>query len=125
MLIFSFFFFTQKVMERRFLIGTMSKEEVIALIRDNLDILENTHPPRRSDAFYMNSYQKVAYRELMDLIRKQEDLPFQLSLTELIVSYRDKMNQYCCTHPNMEHKLIFSVAADVAQSILDEGGLLN
>lgn len=112
-------------MERRFLIGTMSREEVIALIRNNLDILENTHPPRRSDTFCMNSYQKVAYRELLDLIRKQNDLPFQLSLTELIVSYRDKMNQYCCAHPNMEHKLIFSVAADVAQSILDEGGLLN
>lgn len=90
----------------------------IQIIEDDLRRAEShTTSPNLVTNFAQDSYSKSTYRDLIRLLKENEDVP----PVNIIRNYVKKMEEYSCN--NMFSSFIFSVSHDTAEYVLDE--LLN
>lgn len=90
-------------------------EMAIRMIEDDLRRAEkNTTSPYSVIEFAQDSYCKTTYLELIDLLKKNKDMPPIV----LIEDYVKKMEKYSCA--NEFSSFMFAVSHDVAEYVLDE-----
>lgn len=95
----------------------MSEAQKLAykVVSAYIDELENSPNPIehwRSSYMAQRSYAKTAAYDILELLRDSTEPPLVV-----IEEYRDKMNEYACL--NKHGSIIFSVAADTADNIVD------
>lgn len=92
-----------------------ANETAIQIVKDYIPKLERS--PGwwwRSSEFAQWSYAKTAAKEVLDLLEENTDTPPLVVIEE----YRDRMNQFACVNP--VRSIMYSVAADIAEDIIDE-----
>ena len=100
----------------------MSMLELEEFVQNYLDKLEWQHPPQRSDKFIINCMSKWACKELLRDIHMSisGELLFQLTPSELIENFIDRMNRYACEISSKNARYRFAVAADAGEYVREE-----
>lgn len=96
----------------------MSNNEMKREIRRYMEKLEYMHPLAGTDKFIENSFEKWACKELLKEFDAEKDLPFRLTVIEILTAFSEKMKNYASK--NQRNSLMFRIAEGTVEYFIEE-----
>lgn len=93
---------------------------MIMIVESYLEMLNCKHPPIKSSKFEEVAYSKMACEEILARLKASGDLPFEMTVLDILEEFVDRMKHFECEHENMQHKTCFMEAAFLGEYFIEQ-----
>lgn len=93
---------------------------MIFIVETYLSALKLKHPPIRSNKFSEVAYSKAACEEILGLLKSSGDLPFEITVLDILEQYVDRMKHFAAEHQDKNHIDCFMQAAFLGEYFIEQ-----
>lgn len=93
---------------------------MIFIVESYLEALNLKHPPIRSDKFKEVAYSKAACEEILARLKASGDLPFNMTVLDILEQFVDKNKHFESEHKNKQHADCFMEAAFLGEYFIEQ-----
>lgn len=93
---------------------------MIFIIESYLEALKLKHPPIRSNKFMEVAYSKAACEEILARLKASGDLPFEMTVLDILEQFVDKNKHFAAEHLDKKHTDCFIEAAFLGEYFIEQ-----
>jgi len=94
--------------------------KMIFIVESYLEALKLKHPPIRSNKFTEVAYSKVACEEILARLKASGDLPFNMTVLDILEQFVERNKRFTSEHPNKQHSDCFMEAAFLGEYFIEQ-----
>lgn len=93
---------------------------MIFIVESYLGALKLKHPPIRSNKFSEVAYSKAACEEILARLKASGDLPFEMTVLDILEQFVDKNKHFASEHKDKKHVDCFMEAAFLGEYFIEQ-----